>query len=68
MIQNAHLWNAWERAWLASQKPNFQQSLRIFESMLTQARHLGAFPPKNPLEGFPEKILFVQRLHVRSAA
>ena len=68
MIRNIDQWNAWERKWIASEKQTLSQSFRLFESMLQEARHIGAFPPKDPLSGISDKIEFIRRLHVRRAA
>ena len=64
MISNPDIWNAWERQWVAAQTQDLSLAFRIFESMLSEARHLGTFPPKDPLQGFSDKIELTRRLHV----
>ena len=52
MLKNPKGWQAWEREWLRSSPVNYRQNLMIFDALLKEARLLGAWPPKDPLEGF----------------
>jgi hypothetical protein len=68
MLQNAKLFEAWERQWVQSHPINFMANFRTFEALYQEARTLGILPLKNPLDGLSEKITFAKALNVRKAA
>lgn len=66
MIQKAKLLEAFNRAWTRKTPQNYFQNLRIFEELYLEARTLGVFPLKNPLEGIETDIRIARVLHVRN--
>jgi hypothetical protein len=65
MIRDIEKWQAWEEEYVGSTPPNHAQNLKIAEALLEEARRLGVFPPKDPLEGIEHKIEFARALNVR---
>jgi len=51
MITDAKKWAAFEKEEIRAHKPDFYRNIRLAEAMYRQAAALGAFPPKDPLEG-----------------
>ncbi|MCX6566112.1 MAG: hypothetical protein NTW38_06775 [Candidatus Aminicenantes bacterium] len=56
MISNIHELQAFEAARTRTEKVDIKQNLRILDALYEEALMLGAFPPKNPLEGIEVKI------------
>lgn len=68
MIQNAKIFYEWENRWIANDRLMLEQKFRILNGMYEEARSLGVFPPKDPLEGIDHKIYFARALNVRKVA
>jgi len=51
MIKNYRLLEKLERAWIKKEPINITRNFKLFEAMYEEARALGIFPPKDPLEG-----------------
>jgi len=59
----------WENNFLRSQPLNVEEHCRLFDAMYRPAIAAGIWPPKDPLEGFEEKLAFIRQLHgIRKAA
>jgi len=63
MIRDPEAWQAWENELIRSEPADYEENLKIFEAMCEHARRLGAFPPKDPLEGIELKIKFARDLN-----
>jgi len=68
MIRNANLLNKFERDQIRKRKPDYFQNLRIFESLYNEAKHLGIFPLKDPLDGIEVDIKLARALNARRPA
>jgi hypothetical protein len=68
MITNRLLWNAWETAYFRSQRPDFSRSLRIVESLLAEARALGAFDRPDRPDRLEHKFRLARALNVSAAS
>jgi len=51
MISNSKKFRQFEKRYLKNQKTDIFENFRIVEALLAEARALGVFPLKNPLEG-----------------
>jgi len=56
MVKNPEKLRAFEAARIRAEKVDVEQNLRILDALFEEARMLGAFPPKDPLEGIEVKI------------
>ena len=56
MIRDIARWQAFENAWIASQKPDYAQNLRLVEGMYQLARSLGKFTIDDALDGIEKNI------------
>jgi hypothetical protein len=56
MIKNVELFRQFEQKWIAGQKADPVENMRIFEDLYQFARQMGKFPGDNPLEGIESKI------------
>ncbi len=56
MIKNPEVFRRFEEQWIASQKPDLAENLRILDGMYQLARKLGHFSGSNPLEGIEKNI------------
>ncbi len=63
MIKDIEVWRAFEDALLRSEPVDYAMNLRIAEAALDEARLLGVFPPKDPLEGLDVKIRLAKVLN-----
>jgi hypothetical protein len=68
MISNATLLRKFERDEIRKRKPDYFQNLRIFESLFEEAKHLGTFSLKDPLEGIEVDINLAKALNVQRPA
>ena len=68
MIRNARLLEKFEKEQIRKSKPDYFKNLRIFESLYEEAKHLGIFALKNPLEGIEVDIKLARALNVQRAA
>ena len=62
MIQDHSRWQAFENAWVASQRPDHAQNLRLVDGMYQLARRLGQFKDADALEGIEKNIRLVDFL------
>lgn len=51
MVKNSKLLEEFELEMIRREKPNFRKSLKIVEALYWEARELGVFPLKDPLDG-----------------
>jgi hypothetical protein len=63
MVQNSASWEAFENAWIASQKPDHAQNLRLLDGMYELARTLGQFKDEDALDGIEKNIRLVALLN-----
>lgn len=68
MIQQPERFEAWQREWLRKEPIDYETNLRVIEALYEEARALGVFPLKHPLEGLEAKIELARRLNVSRAA
>jgi hypothetical protein len=52
MIKDVKAWEAWEREYLKKEVLTLEQKYRLLDALYEEARDLGIFPLKNPMEGF----------------
>jgi hypothetical protein len=63
MIQDYSRWHAFENTWIASQKPDHAQNLRLVDGMYELARELGQFKDEDALDGIEKNIRLVALLN-----
>ncbi len=51
MIRNPESWHKWEAKWERKTPVDMEQNFKIIELLIDQARSVGKWPSKNPLEG-----------------
>ena len=68
MIKDASFWRAWEAKGPLREPADFQQNLRLVESLYDLGRSLGVFPPANPLAGLETDFRLARILNVRGSA
>ena len=68
MIKRNSLLEAFEKKQVQNSKPDFFKNLRIFEALYEEAKQLGVFPLKDPLEGIEVDIRLATVLNVRTIA
>jgi hypothetical protein len=56
MIKDTEIFRKFENNWIASQKPDLEENLRILDGMYELAVALGKFPGPDPLEGIEKNI------------
>jgi hypothetical protein len=68
MIKNSRLLDIFENS-LASQNPaDYRRNLQIYEALYQEARALGIFPLKDPLDGIDSDIHLARVMNVRKSA
>ncbi|MBN1103944.1 MAG: hypothetical protein JXL84_11070 [Deltaproteobacteria bacterium] len=68
MIRNRDLLEDFEKAEMRKARPDYFRNLEIFEALYREARGLGVFPPKDPLEGMEADLRLAEALNVRTPA
>ena len=63
MIRDVERWREFEAAWVASQKPDHAENLRLVDGMYQLARSLGKFTAEDALEGIEKNIRLAAVLH-----
>ncbi|RPI16638.1 MAG: hypothetical protein EHM58_11445 [Ignavibacteriae bacterium] len=63
MIKDVKYWEEFEKKLIADTKPDYKKNMEIFKLMLEHARKVGAFPPKDPLEGIEVDIRIAKILN-----
>jgi hypothetical protein len=64
MVRNPELLREFDKEWIRGSPPDYRFNLHIVEAMLREAEHLGAFPPRDPLEGIEVDIRVARALNV----
>ncbi|WP_457654390.1 hypothetical protein [Rhodocaloribacter sp.] len=67
MRTQSDLLDAFEKAQARREAPDFFQNLRIYEALYEEARSLGIFPLKDPLDGIESDLHLARRLNVQTA-
>ncbi len=62
MIRDIELWDAFERELVRRDPPDHLKNMAIAEALLREARALGVFPPKDPLDGLDADIRIAEAL------
>ena len=65
MIQDPALLNAFERSITREQPIHYRGNLLVYEAMYAEARSLGVFPLKNPLDGIEVDIRLARVINAR---
>jgi len=68
MIRRNRLLDEFEREQVLLMPPNYIQNLRIVEALLEEARILGVFPSRDPLDGIDVDLRIARALNVRPAS
>ncbi len=68
MITNPAMVTAFEAEQVRLDAPDFFRNLRLLDALYHEARTLGVFPLKDPLDGIETDIRLAQALHVRTTA
>jgi len=68
MIRNSGLLMSFEHSLARQDRPDFHRNLRILESLYLEARVLGVFPLKDPLDGIEVDVHLAGVLNVRNTA
>ncbi|GJL55166.1 MAG: hypothetical protein NPIRA02_22980 [Nitrospirales bacterium] len=66
MIKNRTRLEQFEREQIMKTKPDLFSNLKIVEALLQEARNLGVFSPKDPLEGIDVDIRVANAFNVRT--
>jgi hypothetical protein len=67
MLIRDSLLDNFEKEQIAKSRPDYFHNLRIFESLNEEAKKLGVFPLKNPLEGIEVNIRLAAVLNVKES-
>lgn len=68
MIADRSLLEEFEKEQISSSKAHYFRNLCIFEALLREAKSLGIFPPKNPLEGIEVDLRLARAMNVPKTA
>lgn len=63
MIRDVKIWRQWEAQWQRSARFDPEENLKVFWTLLEIARSLGAWPPKDPLEGIENDIELARKVN-----
>jgi len=63
MIKNTRLVDIFEKILTKSSPPDLERNLAVFEELYEEARILGIFPLKDPMEDMDSKIFMVKVLN-----
>ena len=63
MIKNKKLWEKFEVEFAKSENLTIEQKLKLLEAMLEEAKSLGVWPPKDPLEDIEVDIKLARALN-----
>jgi len=66
MIKNQKVWEEFEKKLISEEILNYEEGLRIFESMWNLACELKVFPSENPMEGIEKDIELARILNLCS--
>ncbi len=65
MLKNSALLESFEKDLVRNRPADFRQNVLVFESMYNEARALGIFPLKNPLDGIETDLHLARVLNAR---
>jgi hypothetical protein len=68
MIKRGPLLEAFDKAQMRNSQADYFKHLRIFQALYEEAKQLGVFPLKDPLEGIDVDIHIATVLNVRTTA
>ena len=68
MLKRHPLMEGFEKNQRRLSAPDYHLNLKIFEAMYQEAKRLGAFPLKDPLEGLEVDLRLARALNVRGTA
>ena len=68
MLRRDALLEAFDKAQMRNSKADYFKHLRIFEALYEEAKQLGVFPLRDPLEGIEVDIHLATVLNVRTTA
>ncbi len=63
MVKDGKLLGEFERAYAASQRPDYFEALKVFEAMWKEGLSLGVLPLKDPLDGIEVDIRIAKILN-----
>ena len=66
MIKNQKVWEEFEKKLISEEILNYEEGLRIFESMWNLACELKVLPSENPMEGIEKDIELARILNLCS--
>ncbi len=65
MIGNQRAIDLFENSLISKSRADYQQNLKIFEALYQEARSIGIFPLKDPLDGIDSDIHLARVMNVR---
>ncbi len=65
MIKNRRAIDSFENGLISSSGADYQQNLKIYEALYREARSIGIFPLKDPLDGIDSDIHLARVMNVR---
>jgi len=68
MVRNPHLLDALNKDQIQAFPPDYLRNLSLFESLYNEAQALGAWPPRDPLEGIETDIRLARVINVHTAS
>lgn len=68
MIKNHVLLREFEESQLRKEAPDYHRNLKVFEALYQEARLLGIFPLKNPLDGIEVDVHLARVINVQIPA
>ena len=68
MIKNSWMLEQHKKDFFRKDTPDFFRNLSIYDALYEEARELGIFPLKNPMEGLERKIFIAKVLNVSRTA
>ncbi len=68
MMRNVSLLKAFERDLIRNLPADYRQNVNVFEALYHEARTLGIFPLKNPLDGIEVDLHLARVLNARRTA
>ncbi len=68
MLKREPLLETFEKSQMQKSQPDYFKHLRVFEALYQEAKQLGVFPLKNPLEGIDVDIHLAMVLNVQTIA
>jgi hypothetical protein len=68
VIKNHVLLREFEESQLRKEAPDYHRNLKVFEALYQEARLLGIFPLKNPLDGIEVDVHLARVINVQIPA